>query len=160
MKGEVDEVRIHVDAPRQAVWDMVTDIRRMGEWSPECYRTEWLDGATPPAVGARFRGHNRQRWLRWSVPARITAYEPPSRFAFTTAQLGTDLNRWTYRFSDAPGGGTDVVETCEGLDDLLYLKLVYRTILRDRRETRVAGMQATLQRIKQAAEAQVPAHQS
>jgi uncharacterized protein YndB with AHSA1/START domain len=151
MKGEVDEARVWIRAPRQAVWDAVTDIRRMGEWSPECYRTEWLDGATAPSAGARFRGFNRQGWIRWSVPARITAHEPPSLFQFTTAQFGTELNRWTYAFSEKDGG-TEVVETCEGLADLAYLRLVYATVMRDRRATRVRGMEATLQRIKAALE--------
>ena len=54
-----DEVTIDVSAPPERVYGLISDITRMGEWSPECRRCEWIDGATGPAVGARFRGHNR-----------------------------------------------------------------------------------------------------
>ncbi|MGB8503197.1 SRPBCC family protein, partial [Mycobacterium sp.] len=50
---------VHIDAPPLAVYRLVSDITRMGQWSPECYRCEWLDGATGATVDARFRGHNR-----------------------------------------------------------------------------------------------------
>lgn len=53
------QARIEIDASPQRVYELVSDITRMGEWSPECYRCEWLDGATTATVGARFRGHNR-----------------------------------------------------------------------------------------------------
>ena len=49
-QGEVD---IHVNAPPEAVWRVVADLDRMGEWSPECYRVEWLDGAHSPATPGR-----------------------------------------------------------------------------------------------------------
>jgi len=51
--------RIEIDAAPVAVYALVSDISRMGEWSPECYRCEWLGGATTAAIGAKFRGHNR-----------------------------------------------------------------------------------------------------
>jgi hypothetical protein len=42
------------------VWDLVSDVTRIGEYSPETFGAEWLDGATSPAVGNRFRGHVRR----------------------------------------------------------------------------------------------------
>ena len=53
---------------------MVADLPRMGEWSPECQRVEWEDGATGPAEGARFVGHNRggpRGLMRWSRRGRV-----------------------------------------------------------------------------------------
>src|SRR5262245_136773 len=44
-------------APGRA-WDLVTDIARIGEFSPECRDARWLDGASEPKVGARFEGTN------------------------------------------------------------------------------------------------------
>ena len=46
-----------MDAPAQRVWELVSDVRNTGRFSPETFDAEWLDGATEPAVGARFRGH-------------------------------------------------------------------------------------------------------
>ena len=46
-------VHVHIDAPAQRVWAVLSDLERMGEWSPECYRVEWLDGAHSPATPGR-----------------------------------------------------------------------------------------------------------
>ena len=50
---------------------MVSDVTRMGEWSPETIRCTWIDGATGPAVGARFKGTNRRGIFRWSTKPEI-----------------------------------------------------------------------------------------
>jgi hypothetical protein len=42
---------IEIAAPPEVVYDLLADITRMGEWSPECYRCVWLDGATAAQVG-------------------------------------------------------------------------------------------------------------
>ena len=52
-----DSVTIHMSAPPEQVWDLVSDVTRIGSYSPETFEAEWIDGATGPAVGARFRGH-------------------------------------------------------------------------------------------------------
>ena len=71
------EVTVHIDAPPEQVWSLLADIERMGEWSPECYRVNWLGGATSPAQpGARFKGWNKSGLLRWSMPCEVKAAEP------------------------------------------------------------------------------------
>ena len=45
------EVEIFVDAPPQRVWELVTDIVLLGEWSPEYDGGEWLDSAAGPRGG-------------------------------------------------------------------------------------------------------------
>ncbi|HLH29443.1 MAG TPA: SRPBCC family protein, partial [Acidimicrobiales bacterium] len=57
MKGSIT---VHMDAPVEKVWELVSDVTRIGEFSPETFEAEWLDGATGPAVGVRFRGHVRR----------------------------------------------------------------------------------------------------
>ena len=49
-----DRAEIDIAAPPEAVWDLISDVTRMGDWSPECYRCTWLDGGTGPRAGARF----------------------------------------------------------------------------------------------------------
>jgi uncharacterized protein YndB with AHSA1/START domain len=79
MDSDVHEVERYVDAPPELVYDLVSDIRRMGEWSPETYRCEWRGGAT---ASARFRAWNRRRWMSWfNSPVLITA-ERGKEFAF------------------------------------------------------------------------------
>src|SRR5680860_1177525 len=46
-------------ATADAVYDLVADLPRMGEWSPECERVAWRGGATCAAKGAQFLGFHR-----------------------------------------------------------------------------------------------------
>ena len=52
-----DSVTVHMNAPPDDVWALVSDVTRIGSYSPETFEAEWLDGASGPAVGAKFRGH-------------------------------------------------------------------------------------------------------
>ena len=65
-----DSVTVHMDAPPDRVWDLVSDVTRIGKYSPETFEAEWPDGATGPAVGAKFRGHvkrNRKGPIYWTT---------------------------------------------------------------------------------------------
>jgi hypothetical protein len=55
--GAQVEVVLVADQEPAAIWDLITDVGRIGEWSPECVGARWLDGATP-RPGARFEGRN------------------------------------------------------------------------------------------------------
>lgn len=149
-KGTSGQASIHIDAPPAQVYAAVSDVGRMGEWSPECRRCEWLDGASGPAVGARFKGTNRRGLIRWTTKARVVTAETGREFAFTT-----DLVRWTYRF-DAEDGGTRVSESFEmEKDEPLLFDWGQRYVMRirDRRADLEQGMGATLARVKVAVEA-------
>src|SRR5215470_5459628 len=66
------EARIQIACPPVEVYALVSDVTRMGEWSPECYRCEWLEGATRPQMGVSFRGYNQWGEMRWARTATIT----------------------------------------------------------------------------------------
>ncbi len=143
---------VNIAAPPQLVYDLIADIARMGEWSPECYRCEWLDGATAAAVGARFRGYNRLGRYRWERTAIITAAEPGRELAFVTVddRTGREETRWLYTMEPSPSG-TLLSESfqflwCSTLDRVMELLLP-----RGRQVER--GMKETLRRLKLAAEA-------
>ena len=108
------EARLRINAAPEVVYGLITDVTRMGEWSPECYRCVWLNGASGPAVGARFRGFNKSGLLRWSKTAIVTAADPGREFAFTTQPgiINKDSTKWRYRFEPA-NGGTAVTESYE-----------------------------------------------
>jgi uncharacterized protein YndB with AHSA1/START domain len=145
------EVTVHIDAPPERVYELIADVTRMGRWSPECYRCAWQDGATSAAVGARFKGSNRQGLLRWSTTAEVVAAEPGRAFAFTTVQGDREVTRWRYTFAPA-GGGTDATESYERVWEPGYVKLAEKLFLRGRDGQLERGMQATLQKLKNAAE--------
>ncbi len=110
-----DSTEVVVHAPPGEVYAMVADLTRMGEWSPECQRVEWLEGADGPAAGARFVGHNRGgpfKLMRWSRRGRILTADPGREFSFVTEEGGRESTRWSYRFEKV-ATGTRVTESYE-----------------------------------------------
>ena len=146
-----DEVTIDVSAPPERVYALISDVTRMGEWSPECRRCEWIDGATGPAVGARFRGHNRLGPLRWSTTSKVVAANPGREFAFTVVVDDREETRWRYRL-EPNDAGTSVTESYEFVWAPLRIRLGNMFMPRARLLNQ--GMRKTLARIKTAAEAQ------
>lgn len=157
-KGTRGEASLRVDAPPATLYALVSDVTRMGEWSPETVRCRWLDGVTGAAVGARFKGTNRRGFMRWSTKPRVVAAEPGREFAFVVNLMifHREMTKWCYRFEPAPDGGTDVTESFEMMADLpWYISFGERwlTDVKDRKADLEAGMQQTLERIRAVAEA-------
>ena len=153
-KGTTGTASAHIDAPPKKVYAVVTDVTRMGEWSPECRQCEWLDGATGPAVGARFKGSNKNGVFRWSTKPRVAVVEEGREFAFVTALGSKDITKWTYRF-EPDGDGTKVTESFEMMSDMPgYINFFEKHLMRikDRHADLERNMQATLERIKAAVE--------
>jgi Polyketide cyclase / dehydrase and lipid transport len=150
-------VTVHMAAPAGRVWDLVSDITRTGEFSPETFEAEWLHGAAGPAAGARFRGHVRRngRWPVYWTTCTVIASNPGREFAFTVAGPGrTTVNTWRYELRPH-AEGTDVTESFE-LPDRLATRMYWMLAGRARGRTNLDGMRATLERIKAAAEAGDP----
>ena len=62
------EASIDIAALPRRCGPLVSDPLVMPELSTELQSVEWLDGADSPAVGARFRGHNRHEAMgEWST---------------------------------------------------------------------------------------------
>jgi uncharacterized protein YndB with AHSA1/START domain len=146
---------IQIAAAPEAVYDLIADVTRMGEWSPECYRCEWLDAATTAEVGARFRGHNQLGRFRWQTTAVITAADRGSEFAFTVVHDGTGREETTWRYLFEPSaGGTLLTESFEFLWCPLGNRVVELFVPRGSQVNR--GIHQTLQRIAATAEAAAP----
>ena len=144
--------QIHIEAPPSRVYELLSHVEGMGEWSPECYRVEWLDGARSPAApGARFQGWNRYGRMKWSVTCQVKTADPHREIAWSTIERGREMVRWRYRLTPADGG-TDLVESF----DVYWLSLAARIaedyVMRDRDRRRAESMRATLERLKAVAE--------
>lgn len=94
---------IEISAPPEAVWALVSDLPRMGEYSPENAGGRWVDG-DGPRVGATFKGANRNGIRRWSTLAKVTRCEPGVAFAFQVSALGLTAADWSYQLEKRPGG--------------------------------------------------------
>ena len=143
---------VHMKAPALDIWRLVADVRNTGRFSPETFDAEWLDGATEPAVGARFRGHVKRNEIGpvyWTT-CRVTACEPGREFGFAVLLGGRAVNTWHYAFTPS-GGGTDVTESFRAPVPRFARPFVFLGYLRKRRNVR--DMRTTLERIRAVVEA-------
>ena len=147
----------HVDASAETVYDLVADVTRMGEWSPENEGGEWLDGATGPAAGARFRGSNKRK-LSWKTIATVTESRRGAAFGFAVGKHAPERPDTTWRYTFTPSGaGCEVTETCDivrepGRLGRFLTKLATGVSWADRPYDLVLGMAETLRRLAAAAE--------
>ena len=143
---------VHMSAPADRIWELVSDVTKIGRYSPETFEAEWLDGATGPVAGARFRGHVKRngRGPTYWTTCYVVASEPGREFAFAVGKPGKELNTWRYRLEPA-GDGTDVTESFE-LKPNLPLRLYWALFGSARGRTNRDGMRATLERVKAEAE--------
>ncbi len=150
MRGDVT-VRIQADP--STVWELVSDVTRIGEFSPETFEAEWVDGATGPEVGARFRGHVRRNGVgpTYWTQCKVTACEPEREFGFVVYGAGSRVNNWGYRLEPREDG-TDVTEYFR-LEPSGVLRAYWALLGWARGRTNERGMRQTLERIKAVAEA-------
>ena len=141
-------------ATPEQIWELVSDVTQIGRYSPETFEAEWLDGATGPAVGAKFRSHvkrNGRGPIYWTS-CEVVASEPGREFAFVVKTGDRPTNTWRYTIEPRDGGGADVTESFQ-LADLWPLRLYWALFGWTRGRTNRNGMRTTLERIKAAVEA-------
>ena len=137
-----------MQASPEAVWGLVSDVTKTGRYSPETFEAEWLDGATGPAVGAKFRGHVKRngRGPTYWTTCKVVGCEPGREFTFAVVQGDRTVNTWSYRMEPA-GDGCDVTESFE-LAPMLPMRIYWAIAGWARGRTNRDGMRATLERIK------------
>lgn len=144
---------VAVAAPADIVWKMVSDVTRIGEWSPETQSAEWVSGE-PGSVGARFRGRNRRRRWTWSTTCEVIESSPGRTFAFAVGTPAKASTVWRYELGPTREGCT-VTESFELRKPLgRASRLSTRLLLgvRDREADLMEGMQHTLAALKETAE--------
>lgn len=151
-----DEVSVEIDAPPERVYALVSDITRMGEWSPECRSCRWAKGSTGPAVGARFKARNKgRRGPSWFNTPTVTVASPGREFAFNRG--GPGIGSYTWRYVLEPTAtGTRLTESYDAERPLPRVTSWFTAKWvgsADRDEDLREGMRTTLARIKAAAEA-------
>jgi len=141
-----------IAASPDAVFTALTDITRMGEWSPENYASEWNDGFSEAAVGAMYTGHNRNGDKEWTTEARIVELVPNQRFFFDCLARDFVFAKWGYSV-EAIDGGSRVTEHWQDLRPEAALERSKSISgVEDRAVHNRAGMEATLERLAAALE--------
>jgi hypothetical protein len=142
-----------IAATPEALYAMVSDITRMGEWSPVTTSC-WWDEGDGPAPGAWFTGHNEAAGRDpWETHCQVVAADPGQEFAFV---VGGTWVRWGYSFAPA-SGGTEVTESWEMLPGGLErfdqrFGADAAAQVADRYQTACQGIAATLAAVKRVAE--------
>src|SRR3984957_12944508 len=125
---------VHMAASADEIWNLIADVRNVGRFSPEVFDAEWRDGATAPALGARFRGHVKRNEIGpvyWAT-CRVTACQPGREFGFAVLAGERAMNNWHYEFVSS-GGGTDVTESFRTIESPFLRPLEFLGYLRKRR---------------------------
>ena len=143
---------IVINRPASEVFAVVTDVTRMGEWSPECTAVRWVAPATGPAVGARFEGDNVASLgpitlKKWTTTSEISELVQDRVFEF----IAEDITTWRYELVEQDGA-TTLTESFSHAPFTGMQGFVYGTIVR-RPQALMKGMHQTLATMKQAIEA-------
>jgi hypothetical protein len=155
----VESVEVHCDVA--AAWQLITDVTRIGEFSPECVEARWLDGGGL-RVASRFEGTNRRvsdtSEAIWIRPCTVTAVEPMTKFAYAVGDRydGTPSASWEFnikplgrtrcRIRQSFGHERDGLSGLRGFADAEPERA--RQIVADRRIDLQRGMRQTLMRMK------------
>jgi hypothetical protein len=146
------EVSVWMDAAPAEVWDLVSDVTRIGEFSPETFEAKWRHGYDGPEVGAKFKGHVKRNGVGptyWS-PCTVTLCEPERVFEFSVGTEDVPVNNWGYRL-EPKDGGTLVTEYFR-LETSIPLRAYWTLLGALRRRTNEKGMRTTLERMKEVVE--------
>jgi uncharacterized protein YndB with AHSA1/START domain len=149
MAAPLLQTQIDIDAPVDKVWELITDTRRMPEWSPQCRKMKTLG---PLRQGTRTLNVNRRKRLYWTTTSTITEVIPQRKFAF---RVNTNNTIWSYEL-EPTATGTRVVESRHAENGVkpasnFLVNMLFGGVPSFEDEL-VDGMNASLARIKAAAE--------
>ena len=148
-----DSVELEMEADADVLYGMVSDLPRIGEWSPECESVEWEGDISVPVVGTTFVGHNAVgpgRRIRYSRHGTVLAADPGREFTFITDEGGRPSTAWRYQFESAGDGRTRVTESYEVRWIPTWARIL--DFLLNRHKELLKGMHTTLERLRAATE--------
>src|SRR3984957_8030602 len=143
-----ESVTVHMEAPAEQIWDLVSDVTKIGRYSPETFEAEWLEGATGPVVGAKFRGHVKRNGIGPVYWTTCTVREcvPGRAFTFGVGPSDKPLSIWGYHL-EPNGDGTDVTESFD-LTPTALLRFYWAVLGWARGRTNRNDMLTPLERVK------------
>lgn len=140
------EASIDVDASPDKVWAIVSDLKRMGEWSPQCKLMKVFGGDV--RKGTTTLNVNKKGLLVWPTTSKVVDFEPNKSIAF---RVNENKTIWSYTLTPRDGG-TTVVEKREAPTGTSAVStFLVKNVLGGIEQFDVElvdGMNRTLQRIK------------
>jgi hypothetical protein len=148
-----DSVSLDIDADAETLYAMVSDLPRIGSWSPECEGVDWEGDVTTPVEGTTFVGHNAVgpgRRIRYSRHGSVLEADPGRAFSFITDEGGRPSTVWRYTFEPLGKGRTRVTEGYEVRWIPTWARIL--DVPTNRHKELLRGMLTTLERLKAEAE--------
>lgn len=155
IKSVSDSVKIGI--PADEIWEAVSDVTRVPEWSPECVKVRWENPPIDSLIGAKFVGSNKRGWLRWKGYCEVTKVIPGRNFSYNVRPVPwiRPVTRWTWDIRVESAGVSLVTLVCQV--QLHYITVLGR-ILFGPFEQRMAevsrGIHVTLRRLKSSLESE------
>lgn len=112
------EQSIEIAASVADVWALVSDVRRIPEWSPQVDSTRLRAGAEEVALGVEFTNRNSEGELVWTTHGTIVRFEPEREIAF---RIEENWVVWSFELAPTSDDGTLLTqrrETPDGLSEL------------------------------------------
>ncbi len=145
------EDSIEIAASPTVVWTLVSDLRNMPRWSPQCAKT-WIRGGGRVQLGTRTLNLNRRGLLVWPTKAKVVRFEEGREIAF---RVKDNFTIWSFTLEDT-GAGTRLVERREAPDGVSDISdKLTRAVLGGHdafADELRAGIRRTLERIRDEAE--------
>jgi len=149
MAAPLLQAQVDINAPASKVWALISDFRRMPQWSPQC---RWMRHLGPLRQGTRTLNFNRRNRLFWPTTSTVVEVVPEKKLAF---RVNSNRSIWTYEL-EPNGESTRVVESRHAENGLsafstLSINALLGGTASFEREL-IEGMNASLAKIKAAAE--------
>jgi len=143
------QAEVDINAPVSKVWALISDFRRMPEWSPQC---RWMRPFGPVRQGTRTFNLNRRNRLFWPTTSTVTEVIPEQKLAF---RVNTNGTVWSYEL-EQNGQGTRLIESRHAENGVsafsnLSVNALFGGTTNFEREL-IEGMNSSLAKIKAAAE--------
>jgi uncharacterized protein YndB with AHSA1/START domain len=149
MAAPLLQAQIDINAPVGKVWELVSDLSRMPQWSPQC---RLMKSRGPLRQGSKTLNLNRRNRMWWPTTSTVTEVIPEKKLAFRVNQNNTI---WSYEL-EPTDTGTRVVETRHAENGVkpfanMSVNALFGGVPNFEREL-IDGMHQSLARIKAAAE--------
>jgi hypothetical protein len=107
---------VSIDRSPADVYEIVSDVTRVGELSPVCQSGTWDDPAQAGKAGAWFTGHNVVGEYSWDTHCQVSVADPGREFMFVNngPNREAELVRWGFTL-EPEGTGTKATESWQVL---------------------------------------------
>ena len=147
-------ISIEIEVPPKEIWNAVSDVTRVPEWSPECFQVIWKKPPSDNLIGAKFIGSNKRGWMRWKGYCEVTGALPEKNFSYNVRPLGWWMRpqtRWTWEIRAQSNFESVVTLRCEIQYVTPFGRLIFGTL--EQRLSEISdGIQVTLSRLKSSLE--------